>query len=117
MKTTFMPRAPRHEVNEESKFKIEVERTRDGSRIPCVLCNVSRNGCQTQAEEALDEGEAVRIHIRLEQIGFETPIDAVVRWVGEQSSSGVTLGFRFAEPAPLEVIGELILLGVIDDSE
>lgn len=115
-KVSFSPRGPRHEVAEDTGFRIGVTSTGEPEAIDCLLIDLSRNGCKAWSSKPLELGRKVEVRLPLEQIGFDSALTATVRWAepAPNSDKGFMIGFLFDEPAPLEVIGELILLGVID---
>ncbi len=113
----FSARVPRHEIADDARFHVAVSRYSDsGSEgsVKCSLVDLSRNGCKIWSSEPLESGDQVDVRLQLPQIGFDSPLRATVRWTEDGIAGGMMVGFLFAEPTPLEVVGELILLGIID---
>ena len=109
----FIPRGPRHETTSKFDFHVQVERDGKLTDIDCWLIDLSRNGMKAWTAIQLEKGETAQVRLRLEQIGFDRPLRASVRW-SDVADQGAVTGFLLEEATPLEVIGELILQGVID---
>lgn len=112
-RTQLVPRKPRHEISSKCEFHVELDSPRGLDAVDCSLIDLSRNGFKAWTASPLDEGVRVRVRLRLEQIGFDTPLGAIVRWTDAMPGGDAVSGFLFEDQVPLEVIGELILLGVI----
>ncbi len=109
----LVPRKPRHEISSKCEFHVEMDSSQGLDAVDCALIDLSRNGFKAWTATPLEEGAPVRVCLRLEQIGFDSPLAAIVRWTDAMPNGDAVSGFLFQEPVPLEVIGELILLGVI----
>ena len=86
----FIPRGPRHETTSKFDFHVQVERDGKLTDIDCWLIDLSRNGMKAWTAIQLEKGETAQVRLRLEQIGFDRPLRASVRWsdVADQGDAG-----------------------------
>ncbi|MDP6443068.1 MAG: PilZ domain-containing protein [Pirellulaceae bacterium] len=110
---TFVPRKPRHRINDGVDYRVEFEFGAAGQRVLAQLADFSRNGCRLTVDAECLDGDPATLHLELPQIRRTYALPGSVRW-RKRVEDKLSVGLVFQEDAPLEILGELILMGVID---
>lgn len=121
MKSSFwayVPRKPRYTVREGARFDLEVVLA--GDVIQAQLVDISRNGFCVDLACRVERGAVAQLHLKLPKIHLDARLPATVRWARPLSADEpdrFRVGFTVEEETPLEVIGELMLEGIISEGE
>ena len=113
---TFVPRNPRHQVNEEVPFQVRIEREHEPSNpLNGQLLDFSRQGFRIQTADLLSMDERVTLCVDLADVQQFFRLKGAVRWLNREGETLIA-GFHFDEQAPLELLGELVLHGVLENA-
>jgi hypothetical protein len=109
----FVARLPRHAADSSNPIRVEVRRC-GPSQASCaaLLVDFSRQGARLQLKDAFEVGERLLIQIEAGP-DFVYRQEATIRWRTDDSPSAVLYGCSFDSPVEWEVLGELLMRGVL----
>ncbi len=109
----FVARPPRHAAYDREHVVLTVHYEQDGARreLPGTLRDFSRGGVRLSCDGALATGIFVDLDLKIGD-DFHQRTRAVVRWRFE-TPEAVLYGCEFLEEAPWEMLGELLLRGIL----
>ena len=110
----YVARLPRHEVTSAERARLRVRRIPDsaGEPVTAVLVDFSRQGLRLRSVERFAIGERLAIQVSAGE-DFTWPNEVTIRWRREEQAPESIYGGVFDEPVEWEVLGELLLRGVL----
>jgi hypothetical protein len=114
----FVLRDPRYIIAEGNEVPVEVRRI-DGRQPQVVrgtLADFSRKGMQLRSDTSLEIGEVVSATLHDGKLSFQIELEGTVQWQRQSADGDYAIGLKFAEDVNWEVLGELFLSGILDQS-
>jgi hypothetical protein len=110
----YAARPPRHCVVDSAAHSVQIAVAGSATSDTCSarLLNFSRQGLRLRCAANLQIGDPVRVQLS-DSDGFQHAISGVVKWRGDEADGEQTYGCLFDEEVEWEILGELLLRGVL----